>query len=119
MPAQHIKDAPHKGAYASYLRKLRAACAADPDGWAVDHMSGWPSTRKPLRQIRREARQALDRRINARAGNLAANAPMDWDLIRDARDLDARLRLRVRVYRWRTELMQERFSHLLVNRDED
>lgn len=119
MTAKHIKDAPHKGAYASYLRKLRAACAADPDGWALDHMSGWPSTRKPLQQIRREVRGALDRRINARAGDLAANAPMDIDLIRDARDLDDRLRLRVRVYQWRTALMREMFPHLLVSRDED
>jgi hypothetical protein len=118
MAAQHIKDAPHKGAYASYLSKLRAACSADPDGWAMDHMSGWPSTRKPLQQIRREARGALDRRINARGGDLAANAPMDWDLIRDARDLDDRLRRRVRIYQWRTRLMRRRFSHLLASRDD-
>lgn len=118
MSAQHIKDAPHKGQYAAYLRKLRAACAAHPSGWAVDHMSGWASTRKPLQQIRREARQALDRRINARVGDLAANAPMDSDLIRDARDLDDRLRRRVRVYQWRTELMRERFWHLLSRYDD-
>lgn len=118
MTAQHIKDAPHKGAYASYLRKLRAACAADPDGWALDHMSGWPSTRKPLQKIRRDARLALDRRINARVGDLAANAPMDWDLVRDARDLDDRLRRRVRIYQWRTKLMRERFGHLLSSRDD-
>ena len=118
MTAQHIKDAPHKGAYASYLRKLRAACVDDPDGWAMDRMSGWPATRKPLQQIRREARGALDRRINARVGDLAANAPMDWDLVRDARDLDDRLRRRVRVYQWRTELMRERFWHLLSRYDD-
>jgi hypothetical protein len=118
MTAQHIKDAPQKWAYASYLRKLRAACVADQYGWAMDHMSGWPATRKPLQQIRREARQALDRRINARVGDLAANAPMDWDLIRDARDLHDRLRHRVRVYQWRTELMRERFWHLLSRYDD-
>jgi hypothetical protein len=84
----------------------------------MDHMSGRPATRKPLPQIRCEARQALDRRINARAGDLAANAPMDIDLIRDARDLDDRLRLRVRVYQWRTQIVLEMFSHLLARHDD-
>jgi hypothetical protein len=118
MAAQHIKDAPHKRAYVAYLCLLRFACVADPDGWATDPMSGWARTRKPLRQIRREARQALDRRINARVGDVAANVPMDIDLIRDARDLDDRLRLRVRVYQWRTARMRKRFSHLLASRDD-
>lgn len=110
-----ISDLPSKGVYARFLRTLRAAA---PDVRTIDPMSGWMRHERTVREIRADARLALDRRINARGGNHAANEPMPLDLERDARDLDACLRHRVRIYQWRTELMRARFSHLLASRDD-
>jgi hypothetical protein len=80
-----IAALPHKAGYARFLRTL---ASLDPDLWVIDPMSGWVRSRKPVRLIRAEARGALDRRINARGGQDWRNAPIDIDLIRDARDLD-------------------------------
>lgn len=111
----HISQLPDKGRYAKFLRQL---AAADPDAIAIDPLSGWMKHRRSVREIRADARRALDRRINSRGRNEAANVPMDLDLQRDAWDLDAILRRRVRVYQFRTQEMRERFGHLLARHDD-
>lgn len=111
----HISELPAKGAYARFLRQLRAA---DPDAWAIDPMADWARVRRPVREIHAAARRALDYRINSRGGRAEDSEPIDIDLQRDARDLDDILRRRVRVYQFRTPMMRARFGHLLARRDD-
>lgn len=107
-----IQSLPSKGAYAKAWRALRAL----PDTAQVS--TDWTGAR-PAAQVKREFRMALDRRINSRAGNEAANVPMDIELVRDARALDDILQRRIRVYQFTTRLMRARFSHHLASRHDD
>lgn len=111
----HIAALPDKGSYAAFMRALRTL---PQDAVTIDPLSGWHRVSRTVAEIRRDARIALDRRINARAGNFKANEPIDIELVRDARDLDARLTQRVRVYQFRTDTMRARFGHLLARHDD-
>ena len=107
----HISKLPHKRAYAQAMRKLRAMPAAGLVMFSGDSI--------PVPLARRKIQQALDHRINSRAGNDAANIEIDIELQRDARALDDRLQRRVSVYRFTTPWMNERFGHLLSSRHDD
>lgn len=111
--SQHLLSLPKPGQYAAGLRKLRALPAH-----ALVHQPLWPHSPVSAALMRREVRVALDRRINIRGGDLAANEPIDIGLLRDARRLDEIKRLRVRHYQFESELCRERFSHLLARHDD-
>lgn len=112
-----IAELPAKAAYARYMRLVRGAA---PDSLAIDPMTGWSgrSNKEPVAYIRARMRSALDQRINIRGGNVAACVPIDYDLVRDARDLDQLIRLRIRCYQFRTAKMRARFGHLLSRHDD-
>lgn len=68
---------------------------------------------------RREFCQALDRRINLKAGIVPAGRRASeghqTDLRRDQHDLHATIGQRVRVYQFRTPEVRRRFGHLLAS----
>lgn len=100
---------PAPGAYVTAWKRIKAL----PD--AAQVLLGRMDGIRPAAEVRADFGRALDRRINSRGGDEAANVPMDIDLVRDARDLDDMVRRRIRVYQFRTPLMRERFGHLLAS----
>lgn len=112
---QHsIAALPVKGWYAHVMRVARTA---DQDAVARDPMCQFGTTR-PVREIRHAIRRALDRRINARAGDHEANQPIPIELWRDVRRVEDMLFRRIRVYQLETAEMQARYGHLLASRND-
>jgi hypothetical protein len=106
-----IAALPEKGAYVAAWKRLNAMPV---DGQvSVDWMGP-----RPVAQVRRDFRLALDRRINLRGGMPEANVPIDIGLVRDAYRLDDILKRRVRVYQFESELARKRFGHLLASHDD-
>jgi len=107
-----IAALPAKGAYAAAWKRLKTmpvngvVCVRRDDGL------------QQVSRVRSVFRKALDQRINSRAGNEAANVPMDLELVRDARALDDMLQRRIRIYQFATPLMRERFGHLLARHND-
>lgn len=109
-----IAALPEKGWYA---RIMRIARTASPDTVARDPMCPFGTTR-PVREIRYAVRRAMDRRINARAGDHEANQPIPVELWRDVRRVEDMLFRRVRVYQLETAEMRERYGHLLASHND-
>lgn len=107
-----IAALPAKGAYVAAWKRLKAM----PAGSLVN--VSWDRNSEPVDRVRADFRKALDARINLRGGRPEANEPIDIELVRDARDLDDILRIRLRVYRFRCPAMNRRFGHLLASRDD-
>lgn len=109
----HLAALPSPGHYArawAQVRRLPAdALVRSPD---------WTRTLVPAGQLRAEMRAALDRRINTRGGNEAANKELPIGLVRDARRLDDIKQRRIRVYQFESTLCRERFGHLLARHDD-
>ena len=111
-----IAELPMPGQYARAWRRLIDLQKTAPQTLVRHPSRGFPAV--PADELLQEFRRALHRRINDRGGDLEANVDMDIDLVRDARDLDAILRQRVRVYQFRTSMMRSRFGHLLARYDD-
>lgn len=111
--SQHLANLPSPGAYARACRKL-AALPAD----ALVKKPGWAGGVVRAAEMRRQVRQALDRRINVRGGQAENNEEIDIGLQRDARRLDDILQRRVRVYQFESHLCRDRFGHLLARHDD-
>ena len=107
-----IAALPSKGAYAAAWKRLKTLPL---DGVvALRRNDGLHE----VSRVRSQFRKALDHRINSRAGNDAANVPVDYELVRDARALDDMLQRRIRVYQFATPFMRARFGHLLARHDD-
>ena len=110
MVSRHLSSLPKPGAYVSAWRALKAL----PDDARVKE-PGWAGSVVSAAEMRRQMRVALDKRINVRGGDLAANDPIDIGWVRDARRLkDIKLR-RVRVYQFERPEMRAKFGHLLAS----
>lgn len=114
-----IAALPAKGAYAQLLRDIARHGRARPDAVTRNPFDVWRGD-STVREIRQEARRALHRRINARAGHEWRNVTTagDVELQRDRRDLDSIIRDRVRVYQFRTARMRARFGALLASHND-
>lgn len=111
-----ITELPLPGQYARAWRRLVNLQKTAPQTLVRHPTRGFPSV--PAEELLSEFRRALNRRINERGGDHLANVELDIELVRDAHDLDAILRKRVRIYQFRTSLMRARFGHLLARHDD-
>lgn len=107
MISEHLSSLPSPGAYARACRQL---AALPPDALVKGVVSA--------SEMRRQVRQALDRRINIRGGQPEANVPLDIGLVRDAYRLDDIKQRRIRVYQFESDLCRARFGHMLARHDD-
>ena len=108
----------HVRAYLKWVHACRDRLARTGRVW-ID----WAGVPLDAAGFRREFTDALDRRINAKAGLDRPRGRRDSDdhrraLVQDRADLQARLRSRVRIYQFRTPEFRGRFGHLLCDRDD-
>lgn len=115
-PIERNQRLPNPGAFArawAELVQLPPDALITVPGWIVG-MAGWPRQRSTAGEVRRLCREALDRRINSRAGYAPAE-PRDGEtrLIRDRDRLHDAVHRRRIVRQFETVTVRRRFSHLL------
>jgi hypothetical protein len=112
-----LRDLPAPGAYVAAWKRANAVVAA---GGTV--RTSWAGADLDAAAWRRNVRDALDRRINARGGLVQTGRKWEYlyqlELERDARAIQARLTRRVRVYQFGTPEIRKRFGHLLSRYDD-
>lgn len=120
-PAEYNRSIPMPGEYArswKILASLHPSTIVSVPGWIVG-MSGWGNQSVHAGVSLARVREALDRRINARAGYTPREPREEtYRLARDARAaLDRNVR-RIRVYQFETREARRRLGHLLASRED-
>lgn len=107
---------PQPGAYAKAWKRV---LDAPPES---NFNMGWPRLSVPRNTVLRDFRNALDLRINERAGLIPSGRKhqemYQTNLMRDAHDLASHLTQRVRIYQFRCPEIHKRFHHLLAEKGE-
>jgi hypothetical protein len=120
-PAEYNRQLPAPGDYARSWRTLTTldpAMEISVPGFIVG-MYGWGRQCVTAGEALRCVREALDRRINARAGYKPPE-PREGEipLYRDSRNVRDILTRRLRVYQFETRVARARFGHLLARHDD-